>query len=262
VVDCIEFMRDKLRVRVCRDRAALGRTAASDAAGRIRSMLRERGELNIVFASAPSQDETLEALRQEAGIDWRRVRAFHMDEYLRLPADAPQAFGQYLRERFFSKLPLQEVHYIDGNAADEYRECVRYADLLRRYPTDLVFAGIGENGHLAFNDPWIADFEDPEMVKVNERLDDACRRQQIHDGLFRTLAEVPERAITLTLPALSAARTVVVVVPGPSKREIVRRTLEGPIGPECPATILRNHPDASLYLDRDSASLLELEGLR
>lgn len=257
----VEFVRDNLRVIICPDRAALGKTAATASAKRLRTSLKEKEHLNLVFASAPSQDETLEALLQEPGIDWKRIRAFHMDEYINLPADAPQAFGQYLRTRFLSKLPLEAVHYIDGNAADVYQECDRYARMLQEYPTDIVFVGIGENGHLAFNDPWIADFDDPQLVKVNEQLDGVCRQQQINDGHFRDLAAVPRRAITLTVPALFRARTAFILVPGKSKKEIIRRTLEGPIGPGCPATIMRRHLDATLYIDRDSASLLDWEAL-
>jgi glucosamine-6-phosphate deaminase len=251
-----EFKVDRLNVKILPDRAALGKAAGLEAAARIRAMQEEKGALNLLFASAPSQDETLEALRLEPGIDWARINAFHMDEYLGLPADAPQAFGQYLRTRFFSKLKFKEIFYIDGNAPDAAAECERYARLLREHPIEVVFLGIGENGHLAFNDPGIADFEDPLLVKVNEELDATCRQQQVNDGHFRTLAEVPAGAITLTIPALLSARGALVAAPGPRKREIVRRTLEGPIGAACPATILRRHPNACLFLDRDSAALL------
>ena len=251
-----EFARDSLKVRILPDRAALGKAAARAVAPRIRALQEERKLLNLVFASAPSQDETLEALLLQPGIDWARINAFHMDEYIGLPADAPQSFGQYIRTRFFSKLGFREVFYIDGNAPDANAECERYARLLREHPTDIALLGIGENGHLAFNDPGIADFEDPLLVKVNQNLDGTCRKQQVNDGHFRTLTEVPASAITLTIPALFSARSIFVLVPGRSKREIVRRTLEGPVDVACPATILRRHPDACLYLDRDSAGLL------
>jgi glucosamine-6-phosphate deaminase len=251
-----EFKVDRLNVKILPDRAALGKAAGLAAAARIRAMQEERGELNLLFASGPSQDETLEALRLEPGIDWAGINAFHMDEYIGLPADAPQAFGQYLRTRFFDKLKFKEIFFIDGNAPDIAAECERYARLLREHPIDVVFLGIGENGHLAFDDPGIADFEDPLLVKVNEQLDATCRQQQVNDGHFRTVAEVPASAITLTIPALLSARGALVAVPGPRKREIVRRTLHGPIGAACPATILRRHPNACLFLDRDSAALL------
>jgi glucosamine-6-phosphate deaminase len=251
-----EFKVDRLNVKVFPDRAALGEAAGLAAAARIRAMQQERGFLNLLFAAAPSQDETLDTLRREPGVDWRRVNAFHMDEYLGLPAGAPQSLGRYLKDRLFDHLPLHQVHYLDGGAADIPAECERYARLLREHPIDLAFLGIGENGHLAFNDPGVADFQDPLWVKVNEELDPTCRQQQVNDGQFRSLAEVPAKAITLTVPVLFSARGVLVAVPGGRKREIVRRTLRGPIDAACPATILRRHANACLFLDRDSAALL------
>jgi glucosamine-6-phosphate deaminase len=179
-----------------------------------------------------------------------------MDEYLDLPQGSPRSFGRYLGERLFGRLPLRSAHYLDGGAADPAAECERYARLLRDHPIDLAFLGIGENGHLAFNDPGVADFRDPLWVKVVEELDPACRRQQLHDGQFRSLAEVPKRAITLTIPALFSARGALVAVPGARKAEAVRRTLRGPIDASCPATILRQHADACLFLDGDSAARL------
>jgi glucosamine-6-phosphate deaminase len=251
-----EFQIDRLRVEVFRDRAALGLAAAAAAAERIRAMQKEGRPLNLLLASGLSQVETLAALRKEPGIRWERACAFHLDEYIGLPADAPQAFGQFLRDRFFDGLPLGQVFYLHGNAPDLRAECERYARLLREHPPDLALMGIGENGHLAFNDPGVADFEDPLPVKVVEELDPTCRQQQVNDGQFRSLAEVPRRAITLTIPSLFAARTALVMVPGLTKRDIVRRALRGPIEESCPATILRRHPDASLFLDRESAALL------
>jgi glucosamine-6-phosphate deaminase len=250
-----EFKVDRLNVKVFPDRAALGAAAGLAAAARIRAMQQERGLLNLLFAAGPSQDETLDALRREPGVDWGRVIAFHLDEYLGLPAVAPQSLGSYLKERLFDHLPLRQVHYLDGGAADVPAECERYARLLREHPLDLAFLGIGENGHLAFNDPGVADFQDPLWVKVGE-LDPTCRQQQVNDGRFRSLAEVPAKAITLTVPALFSARRLLVAVPGGRKREIVRRTLRGPIDIACPATILRRHANACLFLDHDSAALL------
>ena len=180
-----------------------------------------------------------------------------MDEYVGLPANAPQSFGNYLRTRFFSKLPFKQVYYIDGNAQDIAGECERYEALLYQHPVDISFLGIGENGHLAFNDPEIADFHDPLLVKLNVNLDAICRQQQVTDGWFRSLADVPDQAITITLPALVAARYVYAVVPGRTKQKIVRECLEGPVGTKCPATILRQHDTAQLYLDADSAALVD-----
>ena len=251
-----ELKVDRLNVKIYPDRAALGQAAGMAGAARIRAMQQDPGLLNLLFAAAPSQEETLEALRQEPGIDWGRINAFHLDEYLGLPAGAPQSFGRYLKDRLFDRLPFRQVFYIDGHAADAAAECERYGRLLREHRIDLTFLGIGENGHLAFNDPGIADFQDPLWVKVNEKLDAACRQQQVTDGQFRTLAEVPTRAITLTIPALFSARGALALVPGGRKRDIVRRTLQGPIDPACPATILRRHANACLFLDRDSGALL------
>jgi len=251
-----ELKVDRLNVKIYPDRAALGKAAGLAAAARIRAMQLEKPFLNLLFAAAPSQQETLEALGSEPGVDWSRIDAFHLDEYLGLPAGAPQSFGRWLGDRLFDRLPFHRVHYLDGASADARAECERYARLLQEHPVDLAFLGIGENGHLAFNDPGVADFQDPLRVKVVDKLDDACRRQQVHDGQFRALAEVPTRAITLTIPALFSARAALVAVPGSRKAEIVRRTLRGPVDAFCPATVLRGHPNACLFLDQDSAALL------
>jgi glucosamine-6-phosphate deaminase len=199
----------------------------------------------------------LAGLRAEAGIDWSRVYAFIMDEYVGLPADAPQSFGSYLKTRFFSKLPFRQVFYIDGDNLNLAAECERYAALLREHPTDITFAGIGENGHLAFNDPHIADFNDPLLVKVNQAMDPTCRQQQVTDGWFERLDLVPHQAITVTIPALIAAQYVFAIVPGVTKQKIVKRCLEEPISTDCPGSILRRHMAAQLYLDADSAALLD-----
>jgi glucosamine-6-phosphate deaminase len=251
-----ELKVDRLNVKIYPDRAALGEAAGLAAAARIRAMQLEKTFLNLLFAAAPSQQETLEALRDEPGVDWSRIDAFHLDEYLGLPAGAPQSFGRWLRDRLFDRLPFHRVHYLDGAAADAQAECERYARLLQEQPIDLAFLGIGENGHLAFNDPGVADFRDPLRVKVVEKLDGACRQQQVNDGQFRVLAEVPTRAITVTIPALFSARGALVAVPGSRKAEIVRRTLRGPVDASCPATVLRGHANACLFLDLDSAALL------
>jgi glucosamine-6-phosphate deaminase len=250
---------DTLEVRIYPTRDQMGKACAMEAGQILRQLLAKKGQVNIIFASAPSQLEMLAGLRAETGIDWGRVNAFHMDEYVGLPADAPQSFGHYLRTRFFTKLPFRHVFYMDGNAPDLARECERYAALLREHTVDVSFVGIGENGHLAFNDPYMADFHDPLLVRVNENLDAICRQQQVTDGWFKGLADVPSQAITITLPALMAAPYVYAIVPGPTKQQIVKQCLAGPIGVDCPATILRQHAAAQLYLDADSAALLEVD---
>jgi glucosamine-6-phosphate deaminase len=209
------------------------------------------------FASPPSQNEFLYELREIPGIDWKRVTAFHLDEYVGLPNTAPQNFGQFLRVRLFEKVRPGTVHYLDGTAEDLGAECVRYGSLLENHPFDIACIGIGENGHIAFNDPPVADFNDPQLVKVVD-LDLMSRQQQVHDGCFKDLESVPKKALTLTIPAIFSARFVYCMVPAPSKAEAVKKTLEGPIGIACPATILRRHENATLFLDKDSAAGLKI----
>lgn len=236
-------------------RGMMGRAAAQDAARLMRALLDKRPAINVVFAAAPSQNELLAALLEQ-DVDFGRVRAFHMDEYVGLPAGAPQSFGNYLREHIFARAKFMEVNYIDGRAADADAECARYAALLRRFPPDIVLMGIGENGHIAFNDPHVADITDPLLVKRVE-LDDVCRMQQVHDGCFERLDDVPKYAITLTVPALTQATAQICVVPAATKAAAVRAAVFGPIGNECPASALRLCRDARLYLDADSSALLE-----
>ena len=230
-------------------RREMGRAAARAAADFLRRSLLEQEVVRAVFAAAPSQNEMLAALREAEGIDWNRVVAFHMDEYLGLDATAPQRFSAFLKERLFDRLPFREVHLIEP---EESRAVENYEKLLKAAPIDLVCLGIGENGHLAFNDPPVANFADPVWVKVVD-LDDACRRQQVNDGCFPTLDAVPKQAITLTIPALLSGKRLICTVPGSTKRQAVIRTLNDPISTDCPATILRNHNACTLFLDKDSA---------
>lgn len=248
-----ELQADALRVRISDSREAMGQDAARAAGERIRALLREKEEIHMIFAAAPSQNETLKYLAQEEGIDWGRVNAFHMDEYVGLSREAEQSFGHYLYEHVFSLLPFKSVSYLRGDAPDAQAECARYSELLRSHPVDVVLLGIGENGHIAFNDPWVADFDDPALVKVVP-LDPVCRLQQVHDGCFATLDEVPERALTLTIPALAHAGHLVCTVPAATKREAVTKTVTGPIGSDVPATVMRRHADATLFCDPDSAA--------
>lgn len=245
----------RLRVEIYTDRRSMGAAAAYSVAQQMRSLMAKTARVVMVFAAAPSQNEFLATLASFEGLAWDKVIAFHMDEYVRLPEEAPQSFRSYLGQHLFDLVCPGQVHLIDGNAPQLEGECQRYARLLEANPVDIVCAGIGENGHLAFNDPGVADFEDRKKVKVVE-LDERCRLQQVHDGCFTDLSEVPERAVTLTIPALMAAKWVYCVVLGLSKAEAVRDTIKAPIDTKCPATILRRHPRATLLLDRDSASLL------
>lgn len=232
-------------------RTEMGTAAAERVSHRIGELLKEQATVNMIFAAAPSQNEFLAALLEER-VDWSRVRGFHMDEYIGLRPFAEQAFGNFLRHRLFDKAPFLSVDYIDGNAVDAAAECLRYSKLLQRYPPDIVCMGIGENGHIAFNDPPVADFADPLMVKVVE-LDGSCRRQQVNDGCFASLQEVPTHAITLTVPALMAGRYVYCMVPGKLKAEAVYNTLKQEIAAAYPSTILRRQAKAELFLDEDSA---------
>jgi glucosamine-6-phosphate deaminase len=240
-----------LRVRVFPSRLAMGRAAAVDVGQELRDRLGRQEQVRMIFAAAPSQSEMLAALADERGIDWRRVTAFHMDEYIGLRPDAPQRFGLWLRRHLFERVPFGAVHVIEPEPDPE--ACARaYANLLSQAPIDIVCLGIGVNGHLAFNDPPVADFEDPLDVKIVE-LDDTCRQQQVDDGCFPSFSEVPTHAVTLTIPRLLRADRLFCVVPGLAKREAVRRTLSDPPGPACPGTALRSHPHCILHLDRDSA---------
>jgi glucosamine-6-phosphate deaminase len=254
------FHKDKLTVKRFAGRREMGQAAAADAAAGIKELLLHRDDINIIFASAPSQDDFLSAL-SEHDIAWERVNAFHMDEYIGLPAGAPQGFGYYLKQHLFKNIPLKRVFYL-GDAASpdsdsQEKEIARYTALLKQYPPDIVFLGIGENGHVAFNDPHVADFADPELVKVVD-LDLACRQQQVNDGCFASLPEVPTHAYTLTIPALTAARYMFCIVPSNTKAQAVYNTLYGEISASCPASILRTKENAILYLDSDSSMLLNI----
>lgn len=240
-------------------RRELGEDAARDAVAYLGELLRQQQTARVIFAAAPSQSEFLETLCALPGVDWGRVEAFHMDEYAGLSGDDPRSFGSFLRTRVFDRLPFRAVHYLNGMAPDLEAECQRYGALLSAAPIDAVFMGIGENGHIAFNDPPVADFNDPAAVKLVE-LDQICRLQQVHDGCFPSLDEVPVRAVTLTVPTLFSGRRLFCMVPAATKAKAVRDTLQGPVSERCPASILRRHPDAVLYIDADSGSLLESGG--
>ena len=251
-----ELKIDDLEIKVYQDRVKMGEAAASAVGERIVKLLDQQEYINIVFASAPSQNEFLAALIKQTAIDWKRVNAFHMDEYIGLAENAPQKFGAFLREKIFENLPFGSLNYINGNAPDPFAECGRYAELLHQYPSDIVCLGIGENGHLAFNDPHVADLDDPLRVKIVD-LDFECRRQQVTDGTFDNLNSVPKLAITLTIPALMAGRYLYGIVPGKNKTIAVYNTLYKKISAQCPASALRRHPEAVLFLDEDSGALIK-----
>ncbi|MDO4558484.1 MAG: glucosamine-6-phosphate deaminase [Planctomycetia bacterium] len=243
---------DRLHWRAYTDRTIMGATAATYVEGLIAATLARQNSVRMIFSAAPSQDELLAGLAASPVIDWSRITAFHMDEYLGIAPDAPQGFGQFLRTRLFAKVPLAAVHYLDVATENAEEECERYGKLLSEAPIDLCCLGVGENGHLAFNDPPVADFSDPRIVKIVP-LDPICRRQQVHDGCFHSMEEVPTHAMTLTIPTLMSARHLVCVVPATTKRAAIRRLITDPvISTEVPATAMRRHPSATLFLDRDS----------
>lgn len=242
---------DTLSVRLFTDRQAMGKQAALDVAAAIQERLQTRQEISIIFAAAPSQNEFLAALVADISIPWDKINAFHMDEYIGLSADAPQGFGNFLKERLFEKVPFRNVYYI--RTGEEEPE--RYSNLLNEKGIDIVCLGIGENGHIAFNDPHVADFHDPVPMKIVE-LDAKCRMQQVNDGCFTSLSEVPERAFTLTIPVLMSAAYTFCIVPAASKAQAVYNTLYAELCEKSPSTILRRKEKSQLYLDPGSASLL------
>ena len=249
-----EFIKDKLTVKIFDSRKLMGEAVATAVSKKINELLSEQPFVNIIFGAAPSQNDFFEALLTK-NIDWSRLNAFHMDEYVNLAADAPQGFGNFLRERLFDLAPFHTINYIDGNVADYEAECLRYSALLKEFETDIVCLGVGENSHLAFNDPHVADENDPYLVKRVD-LDEACRTQQVNDGCFNTLDEVPTHALTLTLPALLKAPYAFCTVPAEKKAKAIFHTLNEEISDNFPSTLLRKHQNAILFLDHQSSALI------
>jgi len=249
------FKKDFLQIKSYDSRDEMGKSSAAEAGEKIRTLLKQKDTVNIIFAAAPSQNEFLAYLTKEKDIDWSRVNGFHMDEYIGLSKDAPQGFGNFLKAGIFDLLPFRSVHYLNGQSTSPEDECARYGKLLADYPVDIVCMGIGENAHIAFNDPAVADFNDSVKVKVVS-LDDICRQQQVNDGCFSSFCEVPEKALSLTVPALISASYLFCMVPGKTKASAVYNTLYQPVVENYPATILRKHKNAILYIEKDSACKL------
>lgn len=247
-----DFVADQLRVRIYENRAAMGEDAAKMAADSINLLLKRKETVNIIFAAAASQNEFLESFIKQ-DIDWQRVQAFHMDEYTGLPENDPQLFGIFLKKRLFDKVPFRQVFYLNGQATDHQAECERYAALLREHPVDITCMGIGENTHLAFNDPHVAEFNDPRLVKIVD-LDEACKQQQVNEGCFDHISQVPVYAFTLTIPALLEADQIFCMVPGSAKAQAVYHTLKSEVTEQYPSTILRKHAGAYLFLEKESAA--------
>jgi glucosamine-6-phosphate deaminase len=249
------FEAGSLKVEIHPSRRAAGEAAARAASETMWELRGQATTFGIIFATGASQLETLNALTLLPGLPWSSVNGFHMDEYEGISASHPASFRRYMREHLTGHVQMHEFCEIDGSTADSDLVCVEYAQKLRSCNPQLCLLGIGENGHLAFNDPAEADFNDPMDMKI-VNLDVVCRQQQVEEKWFANIEDVPEHALTLTIPALFRVPRLVVSVPGSRKARIVRRTLEESISTECPATILRTHPDATLYLDREAASEL------
>jgi glucosamine-6-phosphate deaminase len=240
-----------MKIEILPTRAALGIAAASA----IAAFLKNHTPLAAMFAAAPSQTETLEALVKMPGIDWQKIQAFHLDEYSGATPDCSYSFRRYLIDTVFSRVPVASFEGLRGESADLEAERIRYSTALAAANPTVAFIGIGENGHLAFNDPPAARFDDPDAVRIVQ-LTESCRQQQVHDKTFPNLEAVPLAALSVTIPRLMQIPHLFVMVPGIRKAEAVRTALEGPIAEACPASILRRHPDVTLFLDADSASLL------
>ena len=243
-----------MKIITGKDKNDMGRIAADDAAAKICAAISANGEARVIFASAASQFEFIEALLTHKEIDWSKVCGFHLDEYVGLSADHPASFRRFLKERLLAKLPCQvkSFTFVGGDAPDTAAECARLEAAIREKPVDLACIGIGENGHIAFNDP-PADFETKAAYAV-VALDEVCRRQQVGEGWYPDLDHVPTHAFSMTVPQILATKSIVVIVPDDRKAEAVRRTVKDEISPMVPATALRNHPDCTLYLDPPAAS--------
>lgn len=247
--------KDKLEIKIFDTRDEMGIAAADDIALAIKELLAEKQEINMIFAAAPSQNDMLLHLCEKTDIEWNRINAFHMDEYIGLDPKAPQCFSNFLKKHIFDLKPFKSVNCINAGATDAQAEADRYTELLEKNPVDIVCMGIGENGHIAFNDPHVAEFNDKKVVKIVE-LDEVCRMQQVNDGCFEKLGDVPKCALTLTIPTLVSAKYNFCVVPAKTKAEAVKNTVCGEISEKCPATILRRKDNAIMYCDSDSSALI------
>jgi glucosamine-6-phosphate deaminase len=250
-----EITADKLHVLEFENRDLLGRSAASTVADLMRRVIREKGRVRMVFASAMSQVDFLTYLGEEKNLDWTKVSAFHLDDYVNFPRDHPQSFSRFLIDRLFNRTPGVDFHPVDSEAKDPKAECRRYTALLKEAPIDIMILGIGESGHLAFIDPSYCDFNDPETFKLSD-LDEESREQMIHDGCFDTLDEVPRHAYTMTVPACLSGEFTIIIVPTKLKAKTIKAVVEGPITTKIPASILKTKENAWLLIDRDSGSLL------
>ncbi len=244
-----------LSVRIFHQQSDLAHDAAAAAQKYLAELLAQKRSVRAILATGNSQLKFLETLAELPGIDWSRITLFHMDEYLGLSANHPASFRHYMKERVEKLVKPKQFHYLAGDVLQPIDECDRYTQLLQTEPIDLCCLGIGENGHIAFNDPPVADFEDPRVVKI-VKLDEGCRLQQVGEGHFPSLDSVPQYALTLTIPTLCSARRMICIAPETRKAQAVKDALQGPISTACPASFLRHQSHCTLYLDQESASLL------
>lgn len=245
---------DKVVINIYDTREEMGEAAAREASECIKKLLAKKDVINCMFAAAPSQNEFLAALVKDKSIPWQRINAFHMDEYMGLEEGDSRSFRAFLKNAIFDKVPFNQIFLIHGEKEPE-EECERLETIMKEHPLDIVFMGIGENGHIAFNDPPVADFRDLKNIKIVE-LEENCRRQQVHDKCFESLEEVPKCAFTVTIPKLIQASHIFCIVPGILKAQAIKDTFLGPISESCPASILRTHENTYLFVDKDSASKL------
>lgn len=233
----------------------MGRAAADHVEGKLKAAILEKGFANLILATGTSQFQFLDALKEKE-LDWQKITVFHLDEYLGITDAHPASFQKYLKDRILTEVKPKQVYFLNGSASDIAKEVAYYSQKLKEHPIDIACIGIGENGHIAFNDPPVADFTDPKWVKV-VTLDVACRNQQLGEGWFSSLEEVPEQALTLTIPAIMHCKSISCVVPDTRKAEAVYNCLYGKISENCPASILRTHPESVLFLDKASAKKIK-----
>ncbi len=249
-----EFQKEKLKVKIYQHSEDIAVAAAEFVAGQLNLAIGEKGSANLVLGTGASQLAFLKHLQKQK-IDWKKIIVFHLDEYQGMPETHPASFRKYLKERILENVKPKQAYYLNGDVPDVGAEVLRYENLLKGHPIDVACIGIGENGHIAFNDPPVADFNDPYLVKLVE-LDEGCRKQQLGEGWFPTFDDVPTHALTLTIPAIMGCKTISCLVPDERKAEAVYNALNSKISTKFPATILRTHPDAVLFLDSESSSKL------
>ena len=249
------FQIENLSVKIYGQTKEMGAAAADYVTRKLKDAIEKKGRANLILATGASQFSFLEAL-QTKEIDWEKITVFHLDEYKGISESHPASFRKYLKERILNKVAPKKIYFLNGDAANLQLEIKNYEEALQAHPIDIACIGIGENGHIAFNDPAVADFKDPKLVKVVE-LDEACRNQQLGEGWFPTFADVPKEAVTLTITAIMNCKAISCVVPDERKAQAVYNSLYGDISTSCPASILRTHPETVLFLDKASASLIK-----